>query len=98
MVLPVHGFRLAPGTSFNMVLGVAPEDPGRATSRGMLVYYHYSAGSYVAKNYFATVIAVTLASDALVPRLAFRFAPLTSSATPRLKPLDHWTAFPKSPP
>lgn len=54
----VHGFRLAPGKSFNMVLGVAAITGGRrATSQGMLVYYHDSAGTYVAKNYWANVIA-----------------------------------------
>ncbi len=53
----VRGFRLAPGRTFNMVLGVAATTPGRATSRGMLVYYHDSSGNYVAKNYFQNVIA-----------------------------------------
>jgi hypothetical protein len=56
---PVHGFRLAPGKSFNMVLGVAAIAPGQASSRGMLVYYHESAGSYVATDDFAMVIAAT---------------------------------------
>lgn len=55
----VHGFRLAPGKTFNMVLGVAAVGPGRATSRGMLVYYHDSADSYVSPNYFANIIAAT---------------------------------------
>ncbi len=54
---PVHGFRLAPGKTFNMVLGVAPVRPGRSTSQGMLVYYHDSSGSYVAKNLWAEIIA-----------------------------------------
>lgn len=54
---PVHGFRLAPGKSFDMVLGVAAIVPGRSTSRGMLVYYHDSSGSYVAPNYFGNIIA-----------------------------------------
>jgi hypothetical protein len=56
---PVHGFRLAPGKSFNMVLGVTATAPGLASSRGMLVYYHYSTGSYVARDDFAMIIAVT---------------------------------------
>jgi hypothetical protein len=55
---PVRGFRLAPGKSFNMVLGVTATGRGRATSGGMLVYYHDSAGNYVARNYFAMIIAV----------------------------------------
>ena len=55
----VHGFRLAPGKSFNMVLGVTATAPGRASSEGMLVYYHDSSGSYVAKNYFAMIIAAS---------------------------------------
>jgi hypothetical protein len=55
---PAPGFRLAPGKSFNMVLGVAAIARGRrATSQGMLVYYHDSSGSYVAKNYWANIIA-----------------------------------------
>jgi hypothetical protein len=56
---PVHGFRLAPGKSFNMVLGVTATAPGRATSRGMLVYYRDSAGSYVARDDVAMTIAAT---------------------------------------
>ncbi|HVB41747.1 MAG TPA: hypothetical protein VNF47_03435 [Streptosporangiaceae bacterium] len=56
---PVRGFRLAPGKSFNLVLGVAAIAAGRATSQGMLVYYHDSSGSYVARNYFAMTIAAT---------------------------------------
>jgi hypothetical protein len=54
---PVHGFRLAPGSTFGMTLGIVATTPGRATSQGMLVYYHDSSGSYVAKNYFANIIA-----------------------------------------
>ena len=53
---PVQGFRLAPGRTFGMALGIIATTPARATSRGMLVYYHDSAGSYVAKNYFANII------------------------------------------
>jgi hypothetical protein len=53
----VHGFRLAPRKSFNMILGVAAIAPTRATSQGMLVYYHNSSGSYVAKNLWANIIA-----------------------------------------
>jgi hypothetical protein len=56
---PVHGFRLAPGQTFNMVLGVTAAGPGRATSQGMLVYYHNSAGSYVVRNNFGMIIAAT---------------------------------------
>jgi hypothetical protein len=47
---PVRGFRLAPGRSFNMVLGVAAFASGQASSQGMLVYYHDAAGSYVASD------------------------------------------------
>lgn len=55
---PVHGFRLAPGKTFNMVLGIAAIDGSRrATSQGMLVYYHDSSGSYVAKDHSANIIA-----------------------------------------
>jgi hypothetical protein len=56
---PVHGFRLAPGKSFNMVLGVTAVATGRASSQGMLVYYHDSAGMYVARNYFAMIVAAS---------------------------------------
>jgi hypothetical protein len=57
---PVHGFRLAPGKSFNMVLGVAAINTARrSTSQGILVYYHDPAGSYVSRNYFANIIAAT---------------------------------------
>lgn len=54
---PVRGFRLAPGKTFNMVLGVATITPARGTSRGMLVFYHDPSASYVAKNFFANNIA-----------------------------------------
>jgi hypothetical protein len=56
---PVRGFRLAPGKSFNMVLGVTATAVGRANSRGMLVYYHDSAGSYVATDDVAMTISAT---------------------------------------
>jgi hypothetical protein len=55
---PVHGFRLAPAKSFNMVLGVAATGAPRASSPGMVIYYHDSAGSYVTSNHFAMIIAV----------------------------------------
>lgn len=55
---PVHGFRLAPDKTFDMVLGVAAIARGhRAISQGMLVYYHDPSGTYVAKNYWANIIA-----------------------------------------
>ena len=56
---PVHGYRVAPGKVFNMVLGLAAVGPGRSTSSGTLVYYHDAAGTYVAKNYWANIIAAT---------------------------------------
>ncbi|MGH3405259.1 MAG: hypothetical protein ACRDRJ_22555 [Streptosporangiaceae bacterium] len=40
----VHGFRLAPRKSFNMVLGVIATATGGATSQGMRIYYHNTAG------------------------------------------------------
>lgn len=55
----VHGFRLAPGKSFNMVLGVTATAPGRASSRGLAIYYHYGAHSYVISNHLAMTIEVT---------------------------------------
>jgi hypothetical protein len=55
---PVHGFKLAPGKKFNMVLGVTATATGQATSQGMLVYYHDSAGSYVTSDGYAMIIAV----------------------------------------
>lgn len=54
---PVRGYRVAPDKSFNMVIGATPAGPGKATSQGMQVYYHDSAGSYVAPNYFAMDVA-----------------------------------------
>lgn len=55
---PVHGFRLAPGKTFNIALGVAATGSSRARSSGMVIYYHDSSGSYVAANYFAMIIGV----------------------------------------
>ena len=43
-----------------MVLGVAAITGGhRATSQGMLVYYHDSSGTYVAKNHMVNIIAAS---------------------------------------
>ncbi len=54
---PVHGFRLARGKSFNLVLGVAATTQGlRATSQGGQIYYHDPSGKYVVKSYSANVI------------------------------------------
>lgn len=55
---PVRGYAVSPRKSFEMVLGVVPTGPRKATSQGMLVYYHDPAGSYVAPNYFGMEIAV----------------------------------------
>ncbi len=52
----VHGFRLAPGKSFIMVLGVAGTVLGKATSRGMLIYYHTSTVSYVTQDELAMTV------------------------------------------
>ena len=41
----VHGFRLPPGKTFNMVLGVVAPARGHATSQGMRIYYRDTAGS-----------------------------------------------------
>jgi hypothetical protein len=54
---PVAGYRVAPGKSFEMVLGVTYAGPGNATSDGMQVFYHDAAGRYVAPNYFGMQIA-----------------------------------------
>jgi hypothetical protein len=54
----VHGFRLAPGKSFNMVIGLAATGAPPARSPGMAIYYHDPAGSYVADDQFAMIIAV----------------------------------------
>lgn len=54
----VHGFRLAPGKSFNMVLGVEATGAPRVRSPGMVIYYHDPAGSYVIDDRFAMIIAV----------------------------------------
>lgn len=52
----VHGFRLAPGKSFTMVLGVAGTSVGTATSQGMLLYYHNTSTSYVTKDELAMTV------------------------------------------
>lgn len=50
-------FRVAPGKSFNLVLGLAAITAGRsAISKGELVYYHDSSGSYVANSDSENVI------------------------------------------
>jgi hypothetical protein len=54
---PVPGYRVAPGKSFEMVLGVTPTSWRTGNSQGLLVYYHDPAGSYVAPNYFGMEIA-----------------------------------------
>lgn len=57
---PVPGFRLAPGQSLNLVLGIAAIAAGRrATSQGTLVYYHDSVGAYVAADNDVSIIAAT---------------------------------------
>jgi hypothetical protein len=49
---PVPGFRLTPGKSFNMVIGVvAPRRPGGSTS-GLVIRYHDAAGRYVVEDHF----------------------------------------------
>jgi hypothetical protein len=55
---PVHGFRLAPGKSFQMVLGVVATGGRLARSPGMVIHYHDPAGRYVAVDHFAMIIAV----------------------------------------
>jgi hypothetical protein len=59
---PVHGFQLGPGRTFNMILGIMATAAGQATSRGMTIYYHDPAGSYVASSGYAMDIAVGKAS------------------------------------
>ncbi len=54
---PVRGFRLAPGKSFTMALGVAGTSVGIATSQGMLVYYHDRSASYLTKDELAMNVA-----------------------------------------
>src|SRR5580658_2480547 len=54
----VHGFRLAPGKTFNMVLGVEAVATSRANSQGMVIYYHDSEGRYVTSNDLAMITAV----------------------------------------
>jgi len=54
----VRGFRLAPGKSVNMVLGLAATGGPCARSPGMVIYYHDPAGSYVVEDHFAMIIAV----------------------------------------
>lgn len=60
---PVPGFRLAPGKSFNLVLGLAAATGGRRMiSKGELIYYHDSSGSYVANSNSENIIAAGLST------------------------------------
>jgi hypothetical protein len=54
----VHGFRLAPRMMVVIALGVAAPSTGRASSRGMVLYYHDSSGRYVLRNGLGMTIAV----------------------------------------
>jgi hypothetical protein len=54
----VHGFRLAPGRSFNMPLGIVATGGPRVRSPGMVIYYHDPAGSYVLQDRFAMILDV----------------------------------------
>jgi hypothetical protein len=54
---PIRGYRVAAGKSSNMVIGAEPAGPAKATSQGLVLYYHDSAGSCVAPNYFAMDVA-----------------------------------------
>ena len=57
---PVHGFRLAPGKTFNMVLGLVATARGRVASQGMRIYYRGTAGSsYLTLDRNQMVIAAT---------------------------------------
>jgi hypothetical protein len=56
----VRGFRLPPGKTFNMVLGVVATARGRATSPGMRIYYRSTTGGgYVIVDRNKMVISVT---------------------------------------
>jgi hypothetical protein len=56
----LRGFRLRPGKTFNMVLGVAATARGRATSRGTRIYYRSTAGgSYVTVDRSQMVISAS---------------------------------------
>jgi hypothetical protein len=54
---PVQGYRVAPGKSFNLVIGEEPTGTANATSQGVLVYYHDPGGYYMAPNYLGMQIA-----------------------------------------
>ena len=55
----MHGFRLAPGKSFSMALGLVATTSPSAGSPGMVIRYHDSAGSYVLVDHFLMAIAAT---------------------------------------
>jgi hypothetical protein len=59
---PAHGFRLAPGKTFTMVLDVAATALGQPDMQGMAIYYHDAAGSYVTSNDFALEIGIDKSS------------------------------------
>jgi hypothetical protein len=54
---PVHGFRVTPGRSFNVVLGLAATAAPRGNA-SMVIYYHGASRSYVLKDRFEMTIAV----------------------------------------
>jgi len=55
----VHGFRLAPGRSFGIVIGVVATATPLARAQGTVIRYHDSGGRYVADDHFAMFIAAS---------------------------------------
>jgi hypothetical protein len=55
----VHGFRLAPGKSFGIVIGVVATAAPLARAPGTVIRYHDSGGRYVAYDHFAKIIAAS---------------------------------------
>jgi hypothetical protein len=58
---PVHGYRVLPGKSFNIVLGVAAvRDSHRAVSQGILVYYRDQSVTYAARNDYGNIVSAKM--------------------------------------
>ena len=53
---PVGGFRLAPGKSFNMVLGMTAITMPSGSTPGLVIDYQDSAGSYVVDDHLGMII------------------------------------------
>jgi hypothetical protein len=54
---PVAGYRLRPGATAGMVLGVESTAPPRGSTPGMLIWYHTASGSYLLRDDLEIIVA-----------------------------------------